>query len=110
MPAPASKSYNYLKRMGFKVESPSTMTDAVMRDLFGLYNVLAVHPTRGLTLAVFAVSENVMGGATKKILESRWTPVLLTARWNLEVHGWQSGILDPRIVRFMMRGGKPSIV
>lgn len=112
MATPATKSYNFLKRMGFKVESASVLTSDgnVKRDLFGLFNVIAIQPHRGLTLAAWAVADNVVAGAAQKVMESRWSGFLLSAKWIIEVHGWQSGILDPRIVRFTTQRGKVVMV
>lgn len=111
MAAPVSKSYNYAKRLGFKVESATVMVgEHAKRELFGLFNLIGIHPHRGLTLAVLSVSIPDVPTACQQVLESRWTNFALSARWMIEVHGWDKGILEPRIVRFGMIKGKPAMV
>ena len=108
MARPATKSYNYLRRVGFKVDAPS-IADRTVRDYMGLWNILGVHPDHGVTLAVHSTDEKLVPEAMTRVLESRWTKLLLIARWRLEIHGWGPGILDPYIVRIILQNGRPTI-
>ena len=108
MARPATKAYNYLRRMGFKVDAPS-IADKTIRDYMGLFNILGVHPDKGWTLAVHACDEKELPDAIKRVLGSKWTPVLLSGRWYVEIHGWGMGILDPHIVRVKLENGRPTI-
>lgn len=60
------------------------------RDLYGLLDVLAVHPERGLLGVQVTTATNVAHRAAK-IAEAAATPVLREAGVALEIHGWRKG-------------------
>jgi hypothetical protein len=87
--SPTQRSIEYLRKSGWMVDVVEKWIPGanIRRDLFGLWDILAVQD--GVTLAVQVTSYGNVSSRIKKITESEVLPMLRQAGWVLKVHGWR---------------------
>lgn len=83
------KSRDRLAQEGFRVYQTVEVWNSFARqkkDLFGIFDVLAVGS--GRTLAVQVTSRDNMSSRRKKMQESEAFAECVLAGWSIELHGW----------------------
>ena len=96
---PTQRSLKYLRDQGYRVAITEKWNPhaKVRQDLFGFVDLLAVRD--GQTLAVQTTSSGSMSDRRKKILAHENLPVLLSAGWQIVIHGWRKNSKNRWVVR-----------
>ena len=107
---PTARTLAHLRRLGYLaavVESWVPIPGRkVRRDLWGIGDVLAVHPRDGVTLLVQCTSGDHTAHRAAKVCGTAAAAVLLRAGWRIEVWGWvqRAGRWEPRVVPITAEG------
>jgi hypothetical protein len=98
--SPTQRSLKYLRDQGFLVAIVEHWNHFanIRQDLFGFADILAVHPGRGITLAVQTTSGSNVSARRTKLTACANVATCLKAGWLIHVHGWAK--------RKVKRGGK----
>lgn len=88
--SPTQRSLNLLRENGYLAEVVERWNPfaKVRHDLFGVIDILGVHPEHG-TLAVQTTSVGNLAARVQKVQESPHLENLKRAGWKIEVHGWR---------------------
>lgn len=89
--SPTSRSLKLLRDRGYvaAVVEQTVPKTFIKRDLFGLWDILAVHPDTGEVLAVQTTSASHVSHRLRKIEDHEHLPLVRSAGWTLHVHGWR---------------------
>jgi hypothetical protein len=98
--SPTQRSLAFLRGRGYLVAVVEKWNPhaRIRQDLFGCLDLVAIKD--GETLGVQTTSASNVAARVQKIAEAEATPLLRSAGWKIEVHGWRklkSG-WEPRIV------------
>lgn len=105
MSSPTTRSLELLRREGFiaaVVERWNTFAGppdkkckecgknqiGVRQDLFGVFDIIAVHPQLRITLVVQTTSGSNMAARRHKLNASGEVLVCMAAGWKIEIHAW----------------------
>lgn len=97
--SPAQRSLKYLRDKGYTVAITEKWNPhaRVRQDLFGFVDLLAVRD--GQTLAVQTTSASNLADRRKKVIEHENLPILLSAGWQVVIHGWRKNSQKHWVVR-----------
>ena len=85
---PTSRTIALLASEGWTADPVERrITSRLTRDLFGIWDVLAVRGSE--TLAVQVTTGPNVSARLKKVAESQALPACREAGWRLEIHGWR---------------------
>jgi hypothetical protein len=81
----------YLKKKGFKVAIVEKWNQwaKVRQDLFGIFDLLAIHPDITGVVGIQVTSGSNMAARRSKIAGSEMAPVWLLGGNTIELHGWR---------------------
>jgi hypothetical protein len=90
MSSPTKRTLVHLRKLGFVAEVVEKRVPGclVSRDLFGIADVLAVHPEQGIVLLVQATTADHFANRLRRVQEQSVLPSLLAAGVRIEVWGW----------------------
>ncbi len=93
MKTTTARSLEYLRKEGYEPDVVERYNSFSKRknDLFGIFDILAIHKTTGDTLACQTTSGSNVSSRINKITLSPNLPLVRKAGWTVVVHGWQRG-------------------
>lgn len=91
MSTPTQRSLKNLRDREFEVEVVEHWNPfaRIRKDLFGFIDLLAIHKVTFQTIGVQTTSYTNIGARKKKILESKFFPIVKAAGWKIIVQGWR---------------------
>ena len=89
MTSPTQRSLKFLRDQGYLVAVVEHWNHfaRIRQDLFGIGDLLAVHPDDKPLLV--QVTSTDVASRLRKVRAAPATPILLAAGWRIEVHGWR---------------------
>jgi hypothetical protein len=60
----------------------------VRQDLFGVFDIIAVHPGLRVTVAVQTTSGSNLSARRRKLTDCGEVLICMAARWKIELHAW----------------------
>jgi hypothetical protein len=100
---PTTRTVAALEGKGWLVDVVERRQGPITRDLFGCFDLIAVHPEQCVVLLVQVTSASNFASRLAKVCSQTTTVPLLRAGIALEVWGWSDGA-SPRIERLIARG------
>jgi hypothetical protein len=106
--SPTKRSLALLASNGWLADIAEHRQGPITRDLFGVIDIVAVHPQNQQVLFVQCTSNNGGHVAARraKLKSSPATKALLQAGTRVEVWGWSHERAEPRIVALRLSGPK----
>ena len=89
--SPKTLSMHALKARGFIVADVEKIVPYhfIKQDLFGMFDLLAIHPETGEVLAAQPTDLTSVSKRVDKITNNENLPAIRKAGWTIEVHGWK---------------------
>lgn len=93
--SPTQRSLDYLRGLGYKAEVVEHYHYFARKrhDLFGLFDILALHEETDETMVVQTTSTGV-SSRVAKITESEFLPLIRKRGWTVHIHGWRKSARD----------------
>jgi hypothetical protein len=90
MSSPTKRTLALLRKQGYVVEVVEKRVPGclVSRDLFGIADVLAVHPEQGIVLLIQATTADHFANRLRRVQEQSVLPSLLAAGVRVEIWAW----------------------
>lgn len=91
MKTTTARSLDWLRKQGYEPQVVERYNSFSKRknDLYGIFDILAIHKETGETVAVQTTSGSNVSSRINKITESEHLPLIRKAGWGIFVHGWQ---------------------
>lgn len=111
--APTKRALATLRTLGYKADIAERRTGPITRDLFGIVDIVAVHPTARFgrpalnlptVLLVQVTSRAHVSDRVAKILAHPVTRALLDSQVAIQVWGFSPDRPDPRVVNICLKG------
>ena len=88
MRSPTQRSLKLLREQGWVVDIVERRVGPVTKDLFGIFDLVAVHPEEGYVLAVQTTTSSHFASRRKKMEGSPHLDTWLRTGSVAELHGW----------------------
>ena len=97
--SPTQRSLKHLKEQGYTVAITEKWNPhaRIRQDLFGFVDLLAIR--EGMTLAIQTTSSNNYADRKKKVQDHENLPKVLSAGWQVRIHGWRKNAKGKWVVR-----------
>lgn len=94
--SPTARTLDLLRKSGYLAAVTERWVPGanIRRDLFGCFDVLAIHPVRREVVLVQTTTAGNLSSRVAKVKASPNTPAILAAGVIVQVHGWK--LLDGR--------------
>jgi hypothetical protein len=91
MSSPTKRTLIFLRKLGFVAEVVEKRVPGcgISRDLFGIADVLAIHPKQGAVLLIQATTADHFANRLRRVQEQPVLPPLLAAGVRVEVWAWK---------------------